>query len=193
MKPFQASSGTCGMPQGSFCVLLLVSPGCFSPASLALLKPPPPTLELTQPEVRPIFGGMLPCCFRSSPWVCPSTLCWEESSFLPEGSAPVESPPPQSCLSPEGCRSGHFPGSEWVHTIFHHTLKHFFLDLLTQAKSFPRWPRLHVVPGGSCQKTLLFLPPSSQSCPSPPRSTRPSYWRDGIPSPRHLLSPLVVL
>ena len=45
-KPFQASSGTCGMPQGSLHVLLLVSPRCFSPASLALLKPLPPTLEL---------------------------------------------------------------------------------------------------------------------------------------------------
>lgn len=153
-------------------MLLLVSPGCFSPA-LALLKPLPPTLELTQPEARPIFGGMLPCCFRSSPEFA-RPPCAEESSFLPEGSAPVESPPPQSCLSPLKVAVRHFPGSEWVHTIFHHTLKHFFLDLLTQAV-FPQMTQTPCHPRWFLSKTLLFLPPSSQSCPSPPRSTRPSY------------------
>lgn len=134
MKPFQASSGTCDAP-GSFCVLLLVSPGCFSPASLALLKPLPPTLELTQPEARPHIWWDAPMLLPVPPeFARPPQLRGKQ---LPSwGLSSCRKPPPQSCLSPEG-RPVTFLALSGS-TIFHRTPETLLLGPSDSSQVFPQ-------------------------------------------------------
>lgn len=94
------------MSQGNSHMLLVVSPGYFSPVSLApgwaglgplceLLLDPPVTAQttalepwshsavpLTQREVRPMLGVRLPCCSQSSPLRSPPCAEREAALFL---------------------------------------------------------------------------------------------------------------